>query len=156
MGFYLSKVKIFLDVSKLLSYKAIRITIGGIVAINFLFLLISTLRPANPSVNFYKFIYNNPQIKSIYAHMENPFSMLGLPLNFYRRSDVEVSVFNKIDEIEPLNNKYVFLRTGRDFLVWDKKKSCDLLYLTYPRFSINYNIGNWLSRSRVWSLFHCK
>ncbi len=127
-----------------------------LIGLNILFLFISTLRPANPSVNFYKYLWKNHQIKKIYAHVEDPFFMLGLPIKFYKRKGLEIEIFQKVSDFKSLNGKYIFFRKGKDLVEFEKTPNCKLLYLTYPRFSLNFNIGNWLSRSRVWSLFYCR
>lgn len=127
-----------------------------VVGVNILFLFIATFRAANPSVNFYQFLWHNPEIKKIYAHVEDPFFMLGLPIKFYKRKDQEVEIFKEVKDLGDLKGKYLFFRKGRDLMAFENNPQCELLYLTYPRFALNFNVGNWLSRSRVWSLFHCK
>jgi GPI mannosyltransferase 3 len=126
-----------------------------VVGLNILFLFVSTFRPANPSVNFYKYLWKTPEIKKIYAHVEDPFYMLGLPINFYKRPDLEVEKFEDLTKLGDLKGKYLFFRKGKDLMAFENIPNCELLYLTYPRFTLNYNVGNWLSRSRVWSLFFC-
>lgn len=140
---------------KLVENKYFRPLAKFVLTINVIVLIIACLRPANPAVNFYKFMWKQDKINKIYAHNEDPFSMLGLPIRFFKRKELAVEVFkgNPKDQIEP--GKYIFLRKGRDLMEFEKNKDCELLYLTYPRFSLNFNIGNWLSRSRVWSLFKC-
>lgn len=127
-----------------------------LIALNFIILIGSCLKPANPSVNFYKFVWSHPEIKSLQALHESPYTMLGLKLKFYKPEGFQDSVVQKIDESKFNEGSYIFFNRGHHFFEWSKKENCELKYLSYPEWTLNYNIGNWMSRSRVWSLFFCK
>lgn len=126
------------------------------VAINVIILVASCLRPANPSVKFYQYLYGRHDISEIYAHHASPFKMLGLKIKFYKREGLVVKEFKELSEIPQDKGHYLFFSRGHNIIEMEKRQDCRLEYMTYPRFALNYNIGNWLSRSRVWSLFYCE
>jgi phosphatidylinositol glycan class B len=140
----------------LMTRKFIKPLMTFVIGVNFLFLFISSFRAANPSVNFYRYLYNRTDIAKIYAHNESPFVMLGLPISFYKKDNFNVQKFKDFEDINDGTPKYVFFSKGKDIVAMEKNTQCSLEYMTYPRFVINYNVGNWLSRSRVWSLFYCQ
>lgn len=116
-------------------------------------LIVASTKPVNPAVNFYSFLWDKQEITKIYAKDESPFTMLGLDIEFYKKPGFEVEVWQKeIDE----KGKYVFLRKGHEYFEFAKKPNCKNLFLAYPEWILHFNVGNWLARSRVWSLFRCK
>ncbi|CBW25310.1 putative transferase membrane protein [Halobacteriovorax marinus SJ] len=121
------------------------------VYVNFLFLIIATFRAANPSVDFYKFVWKS-EIKTLNVHGENPFTMLGLPLEFYKKKDL---VINEVKSFPAEGEHYLFFNKGRFVKEMEKHTRCELIYLTYPKWVLKFNIGNWISRSRVWSIYKC-
>jgi len=133
----------------------IRRTLKFTISLNILFLIISSFRPANPAPKFYRYIWDN-NISEFYAFDENPFRMLGLKMNWYKKSDLNVLVIKNNKELKDIGDYYVFLKSGKQLFDWQKKKNCKLKFLSYPLWAIkNLNVGNWVARSRVWSLFHC-
>jgi len=126
------------------------------VGLNFLILVISIFRPANPAVNFYKFIYDNDKISTIKTTVENPFTMLGLNINFYKKENLQVQEIKDYKKyITKGSDTYLFFNKGRHVLAMENEPNCKSVYMAYPRWSLNFNVGNWISRSRVWSLYYC-
>ncbi|ATH06740.1 hypothetical protein BIY24_01930 [Halobacteriovorax marinus] len=121
------------------------------IYVNFLFLIIATFRAANPSVDFYKFVWKS-DIKVLNVHGENPFTMLGLPLDFYKKKDL---IINQVKSYPAEGEHYLFFNKGKFVSEMEKYTRCELIYLTYPRWVLKFNIGNWISRSRVWSIYKC-
>ncbi len=137
---------------KVLSYPK---TLKVIVSINILFLVISIFRAANPSVKFYQFIWNHPEIKKIVTEVENPFTMLGLNIHYYKRENISIEkVTNFKDRIH--SDEYHFFNRGHYIFKMESYPHCKSIFMAYPKWSLKFNIGNWLSRSRVWSLYKCK
>lgn len=129
-----------------------------VVGVNILFLMVGTFRAANPAVNFYSFVWKNEQIKEINVHGENPFTMLGLKLEYYKKKELIISDVRDVKTfLDGLTDeKYLFFNKGRFVMEMESNSRCTLKYLTYPRWLLNFNVGNWISRSRVWSLYLCK
>lgn len=135
--------------------KSFRYFINFCLSLNFLALVFANTKPVNPSVNFYSFLWGEKGIQKIYAKDESPFTMLGLDIEFYKKPGFEVEVW-KDDSSFDEKGKYVFLRKGSEFFNFKAKSNCENLFLAYPQWLLKFNIGNWMSRSRVWSLFYCK
>jgi phosphatidylinositol glycan class B len=107
-------------------------------------------------VNFYSFLWDKKEITKIFAKDESPFTMLGLDIEFYKKPGFEVEVWKGAP---PENlagpDQYIFLRKGSEYFDYASKTNCESIFLAYPEWLLHFNIGNWLSRSRVWSLFRC-
>jgi phosphatidylinositol glycan class B len=132
--------------------RSFRYFINLCLIVNVVTLVIASTKPVNPSVNFYSYLWDQEAIIKIYAKDESPFTMLGLDIEFYKKPGFEVEVWN--DEIDE-SGKYVFLRKGSEYFDFAAKENCKVLFLAYPEWILHFNVGNWLSRSRVWSLFKC-
>ncbi|WP_127717882.1 hypothetical protein [Halobacteriovorax sp. HLS] len=137
--------------------KLFRGLIKFIIGVNFLFLIISSFKAANPSVNFYKYIWSNEEIREIHVHGENPYTMLGLPLEFYKKRDLKIINIDSLElYLKELNEtQYLFFNKGKFVSIMEGNTKCSLEYLTYPKWILKFNIGNWISRSRVWSVYKC-
>lgn len=129
-----------------------------LVGLNVLLLLQAGLRSSNVGVNFYR-AFKDIKAEKIYANDENPFTMLGLTLHFYNPNLPQVEVIKNFDRFKELSSGsigYYYANRGHKFFeVKEKYPQCQLVFLSYPEWILKYNIGNWVSRSRVWSLFKC-
>ncbi len=121
------------------------------VMINFILLTGASFKAANSGIRFYKYLHDE-EIKEVKALDEDPMTMVGLKLNFYHPKDLNVQVKK---EFAPNETGLLFFKSGSKYFEYSKKKNCSLNYLSYPKFSLKFNIGNWISRSRVWSLWNC-
>ncbi|MBI2519362.1 MAG: hypothetical protein HYV97_03050 [Bdellovibrio sp.] len=137
----------------------------GLLGLNLVLLVISSLRPANGAVSFYHYMENlmdapNPP-KILYHVRENPYVMVGYPLRFFWPKELETKELAEPQEIDLISTSepiYLFTRTGKDF--WSVKNyqgpwKCESQFLSYPQFFLRFNFGGWLERSRIWSLFYC-
>ena len=121
------------------------------VILNLVILIPASLKSANSSIRFFKHI-SSSDIQEFQAHGENPYSMVGLKMNFYFPDNLKVTVFKDKPEDK---EGYIFFRSGKKYFEYSERKDCQLEYLSYPQWSLNFNIGNWIGRSRVWSLWKC-
>jgi len=122
------------------------------VYLNLIILVPVGLKSANSSIRFFKYI-SKEKVQSFYAHNENPYQMVGLKMNFYHPKGLDIKIFKEDPKV--YNGKY-FFRSGQKYFELSNNKNCRLEYLSYPKFALNFNIGNWIKRSRVWSLWDCK
>lgn len=122
-----------------------------IIGLNALFLIVGTFRAANPSVNFYNFVYHS-NVSHLYIEDESPFSMVGLPIYFYRKPGYSESNY-KDPASEGINS--VFVKKGDKILELLSNDSCELLYSSYPSWAVHFNYFNWIKRSRFWAIFNC-
>ena len=134
--------------------KRFRYPIKFTVTLNLILLLASSLKPANPSANFYRYLHNHPEINQMSFPKDNsPFQMVGLDIMYYRPKGLLLSEYSSL---ENANSKYIFTHRGKLLFEMERRKNCQNIYMTYPRFLLNFNIGNWISRSRVWAIFKCQ
>lgn len=133
----------------------LRSFISFCIFVNLGALTVATLKPVNPSVNFYSYLWGNKEVNKIYAKEESPFTMLGLDIEFYKKPNFSVEIWKPNTNFDE-KGKFVFLRKGKDFFEYQAKKHCENLFLAYPEWLLHFNVGNWMSRSRVWSLFKCR
>lgn len=124
-----------------------------ILAINIILLLNVSFRPANVAVNFYKRVWDLKIVK-LYVKDEDPFTMVGLPLKFYRPPYLNTIIIKSFDEIDD-KNPTIFTKTGEDFFKFFNNSKCELKTSTYPNWILKFNYGNWVGRSRVWAIFTC-
>jgi phosphatidylinositol glycan class B len=123
---------------------------------NLVALVIVSFKAVNPAPSFYRFMWNHPEIKEFYALDESPYTMLGLKIKFYKRPELKDHIVTSLDQVPGGGDAWFFFKNGERLMEFEKKPHCELLYSAYPRFVLNYNWGNWMQRSRVWSLFYCK
>ncbi|HAZ13998.1 MAG: hypothetical protein A2X86_17330 [Bdellovibrionales bacterium GWA2_49_15] len=131
--------------------------------LNLVLLVISSVKPSNFAVTFYHYMENRmsqPDAPKILYHLgENPYIMVGHPLRFYWPQELETRElvdFRAFEAMPASESFYLFTRTGADFwAVKNSKRQCQLQFLSYPEFVLQFNYTQWVERSRVWSLFHC-
>jgi phosphatidylinositol glycan class B len=129
-----------------------------LIILNCLILFISVLKPANPSTLLYKYIWEKG-ITNLNFFGENPYTMLGLNINFYKKKDLQLISVKDLDtELSKERSKkaYYFFPKGHYLAKVAKYPQCQMTFITYPRWALKVNIGNWVGRSRVWSVFECK
>ena len=127
-----------------------------VVGVNLIFLVVVCFRPANPAPHLYKFVWDQPEVTKLYAQDENPYSMVGVPIHWYRKKDLEISVWRDEKEIPQDKDVFVFYKKGANLLSNLENKSCELKFSAYPTWMVKHlNIGGWVKRSRVWSIFKC-
>ena len=69
--------------------KWVRIIWKLIAGVNVVFLLLATFRAANPAINFYQYVWKN-KINELNIYGENPYTMLGLKLEFYKKKTLHL------------------------------------------------------------------
>lgn len=125
--------------------------VSALLVLNFFLLTGASFKAANSAIRFYRFV-NNEEIKEIKALNEDPFTMVGLRLNFYYPKNLKVEIKEEFTRDE---EGFLFFKSGKKYFEYEQKENCTLHYLSYPKFSLKLNFGNWIERSRVWSLWYC-
>lgn len=157
---------VILDIRKklpaLLEKKWIRIAGTVVIWINVVLAIQVAFRPVHISTNFYSYIKSNQlDFKKLYVVGDlNPYGLAALPMNYYNFYHPKVELFPTPKDIAQINSSetdfWLFASRGHQFLDLKNRKECELHYLSYPKWVLNLNIGNWLKRSEVWSLFRCR
>jgi GPI mannosyltransferase 3 len=132
--------------------------LGLFFVINIVVLLISVVRPANSSLKIFKFIYEHKEIEEIgYYDKEGPFSLVGIPVLFYRRKGIKLIPYKKKEDlIKYRQGRHVFLKNGEDYEEFSKDPQCSIIFSNYPAFMLKMDLGKLLNKSRIWSLFDCR
>ncbi|GAB4016867.1 MAG: hypothetical protein Fur0010_16980 [Bdellovibrio sp.] len=140
--------------------KSFKVTFKILAVMNLIVLAISISKPATNAMPFYEFMYDQKQIKELWAKDEDPYKMVGLNIRYFRPSTLEkITEIKSLDEIPVsvvASDRFIFVKTGEDYFQLKSQSNCDLLFSSYPEWILNFNIGNWIKRSRIWSLFNCQ
>ena len=124
-----------------------------IIISNIVFLLITTLTPANGKVAVYKYIFENIQKdEEIYYTTENPYLVNNMEAKFYTYFIPKIS---KLDTLsKDINNIWVATNNYKDieFLL---EKECEIKHMTYPKKIIDLN-KNWKRLKLNWYILFCK
>ncbi|OFZ23398.1 MAG: hypothetical protein A2202_05755 [Bdellovibrionales bacterium RIFOXYA1_FULL_36_14] len=124
------------------------------LVVNCILLIGVLFRSAKSVVGMYEFVYDN-KITLINYTEENPYTMLGLPLNFYKSKLLEMKYINNYENLE--NQKgWIFVSKGDRILAFLNQNQCVLKYSSYPQFTLKLNYFKWAERSRFWALFFCE
>lgn len=133
-----------------LKHKMPLIFLKFLFIINLLFLFISIFAPANVAPLMYQKVAEL-KIDRIWYKGESPYSMLGLPLNFYASS---VTLEN-VDEAHYDLRNFWLITTKFQQLQEIDKWGCHLQYSIYPLSLIKKLPEKITKRSRVWALHYC-
>lgn len=116
--------------------------------LNSIILGATLVKPANSGVAFYPNLMELPP-QSVVGHRgENPYFMVGVPLNFYRNPEIEL----ELDEDFVL--PYQFTRSYAEWLLLTKR-DCEKLASAYPSTLVMMMPEKWRARSRLWALWKC-
>ncbi len=130
-----------------------------IFSINGILLVGSTFKAANVATTFYNYLESNEYIRAeeIYFYSGDPFKMVGKELKFFSHLRPKENYIDSLDSIQKGNEFIIFSDSGEKYFeIESKYNKCETLYSSYPKWSFKFNVGNWLSRSRVWVLQRCQ
>lgn len=125
-------------------------------------LLYRTFTPANISVNYYKYIYNNADPSNsvlFFMHDINDYSMYGMRENFYRNPELKTMSVDSTSQIEQYLRLHrpesVFLMNMQGFAPAEKIKGyqSQLVYCFFPSWMAKFDFNNWEERSTIWSIY---
>ena len=130
------------------------------VTLNSIMLIVKIFTPAHEAFKYYKAIYDYyGSHKSIIVTSEQTvYTLVGLPVNFYKPKDMEEWVIGS-----PLSLSYVMKNAnGRPVLFLSHQMTPDSLlrgykiekiYCILPDWMSHFNITDWQSRSYIWSIY---
>lgn len=128
---------------------------------NIIFLVIFTLKPAHESATIYHWLYKqgNKQKTTLYTLTQSPYFLAGLKINYLKSPNVAVRKVNDLKELKQViasgNHSVYFFYEGKTLpgkLVqkgFKLKMECSSI----PPFLFKFNINNWLSRVKIWSIY---
>jgi len=126
------------------------------------FLAYRTFVPAEPTVNYSRYLYynakGNPPTLFILRNASD-YSMLGTNTSYYKNPAV-ISV--SINNFEEMTNYLVANKMDTAYYI-DKTKPAfnydvpgykkTVAYCIYPNWLLNWNINNWRNRTQLWILY---
>lgn len=130
--------------------------------INIILLIMVSLKPTNALMGFYQYVYNQ-NYKTLYYLDNNPYQSSGQmgtsSKNFYKRESLQLIKINSLEELKkqvsPFKEKIIFM----DYH-FNRDQELDRLGFPYkkvfqnlPEWSKYFNINNWLSRTKVVSIY---
>jgi len=139
--------------------RSIRMSFWGVcITLNILLSIIVVFMPANEMIPMYRKLYSISKEQNsitIITLDEDPYHQVGLDFCFYKANNIQLLKLNNLQEaIEYLKeNKQAILFTSNKDRPDKLDANCKVLYQTIPQWLSLFNIGDWISRSRVWRLY---
>ncbi|CBW25306.1 putative membrane protein [Halobacteriovorax marinus SJ] len=154
---------LLLDEFKFKQSKLSKFSLKLVFTVNLILLGQAILRPVQTSIPFYKWAYNNP-FKEVYVVGDlKPYGVAALDMHFYNfhypteKFISEHELENNIRDLL-INNEeiLVFASRGKNYFKLINNSLCEIQYMSIPQWTLSINIGSWISRSELWSIFRCK
>lgn len=142
-----------------------RATLYLLLIENVALLAFATLKPGNESVSSFSFIYHYAQHQpiDIYTLNTNPFFWSDLAIHFYQPRNARVIRVASADSLvremtRSDGRKKLFFYEGFAFedTYPEVARHFQSQHKTIPEWLKYFNINNWLSRARVWSLYELR
>lgn len=134
--------------------RPLKILFEGVIAMNLVALITLSIAPAAPAIRFYQAVYDRSITELYYSEGWNPYTILGIPMYFYRSPQLKTLPLEK-----PLPSTSFWYASPKLALTSEENtgidaflnERCELVARSLP------DLGEPLrSRLRNWSLFHCR
>ena len=134
------------------------------IVINFVLLVQISFRGLQGSVKFYQFTYGMEDKLDVVHVLGDlaPYRVAALNQHFFNFHYPEQILIPDDNRNEIIKEKlasgkpfWLFSTRGKFYFEMAKIDKCKLTYLSIPKWTLNINIGNWIGRSELWSLFKC-
>ena len=164
----ISDLKANHKLNKILQNSIVKKTIYFVFGLNVMVLFIMCFKPADELISFYKVVYQkslNKEVLLIVNGNENPWVRGGknLPVSFYKSNSLTVLNIQEGIQINDslLNNKdRIYLYAINNFDSRDAYVSKNIqfnkIYQTYPEWVERFNINNWMSRTKIRTIYEIK
>jgi GPI mannosyltransferase 3 len=143
------------------STKTYRYTKGILRFVNTALLVIILIRPAMEAVPYYAYLYQHAknQDQVLYVEKKNPYLPASVPTNFYNPKQIEIIKLGKLDRLTS-DTCSIILQKG-DFILsenmyeplFNNNPKFQRVYCLFPDWITTINVGGWMERSRIWSLY---
>ncbi len=134
-----------------------RVVVGLAVILNLLVLPIRNLTPANEALPYFRYLYDYAQRTptTLFAIEKNPYDLVGLQAHFYQSKNLQVQVLPTVVQLDSLP----ISTTG--LLIYPKlslpkplpRRQVERCYTYFPDWILAFNVNDWQSRSRIWSIY---
>ncbi len=139
--------------------KYYRIASNVLIALNMLLLPISTIRPAMEGVPYYRFIFDQCQMRPtvLYAVQNHPYHPASALARWYMHPNLTVKILDNFDQLDTLHlgpNDLVLAERLRHPKL-DTMHQLQPAYCYFPNWIRHINVGGWQDRSRLWRIYRC-
>ena len=128
--------------------------------INICLFLFRTFIPAQILFSYHRYLYQIAEDQNylLISINQAPYDYVGLPVSFYRSPNIETKHFETYDQVESYIENHqdkpiLFLHTTQvldyEFSGFKSKR----IYTILPEWISKFNINNWQSRSRIYSIY---
>lgn len=129
-----------------------------LIPINGLLFLFFTFNPVNESIYYYKYIYelSEKNTENLFCYEQSIYKENVLNVQFYRPSNLKVTVFNNKRELDSLleTNKSIYVLSHHVFFPFNSNEyKVEKVYSLYPDWIFYFNVNNWLSRIDLKTIF---
>jgi phosphatidylinositol glycan class B len=129
--------------------RALRWTSQGVILLNGVALLSLTFVPAAPAMRFYKSVYERSIHELYYSDGQNPYTLLGIPMYFYRPEELKLVA---LESSTPQGPFWYAAPSAR--LSAPLSDRCQAVTHSIPEIPALRNLQV-LSRLRNWTLYEC-
>lgn len=145
----------------LFSQRAARILARVYILINIGLMLVACVKPANEAFSLYDFIYSNYNDKpvNVYTASENPYVLVGVPVDFFKPVKLNVITVSNISELNRIvssgDTVNLFFQNGlhTDEGLYLADKQAKLVFQNIPAWVEVFNFNNWLKRAKIWRVY---
>ncbi|MBT3983980.1 MAG: hypothetical protein HOE90_21675 [Bacteriovoracaceae bacterium] len=141
-----------------LASKWIKIATNILVFMNIVLLLAVCFRSANRAMGFYEFLYYHDEVpQKIYSLGGDPQKLVTLYPKFYLKNIRNFTAISDTTAVTAIEDQefWIFTNRGHQLKSLIKDHHCEIKFSNYPLFLLEFNIGGWMNRSRVWALSKC-
>jgi len=130
------------------------------MVLNLLVMAFISFKPANFAVVFFWHINQNYKNLELYSLARDPYQVVAQQVYFYRPENYKlhkVGTFKKLEEA--IEKQPLLFFYEKNTLPQEQKgitAKCSMVYQSIPEWIKHFNFTNWMSRSRIWSLYECK
>jgi hypothetical protein len=140
--------------------RPLKILFEGVIAMNLIALITLSVVPAAPAIRFYHAVYDRSITELYYSEGWNPYTILGIPMYFYRPAQLKTLLLEK-----PISStsfwyaspKAVLAIEGDEALTAELNERCEAVAHSLPVLPNLTDLGDPLRfRLRNWSLYRCR
>lgn len=131
--------------------------IACVLLVNFIVLPLRSLTPANEALPCFRFLYQYTQRQSttLLSIEKNPYQLVGLTAHFYQPQNLHVIVLSQLEQVDSiaLNTNNLLIYPALQLPSVLVHTHAERLYSYFPDWITAFNINDWQSRSRIWSIY---
>ena len=130
-----------------------KIFIRGFWITNILFLVFIVFKPASHQIGLYRAVHAQyPDPITLNYMGNNPYYRI-LDIYYYKRQSLQIKKLNSIEELSFNSDGLCLFATQNPKELDDVKYRHSLVYTTFPEWIRNFNINNWIERTKFWYVY---